>query len=76
MRGDHRSSHDAWAIERLRNGWHPRAVATACGISVRTAYRWRRTTETVTVTIGGWSAEFVTRDGSHPVRVSDWQPVR
>lgn len=73
MMGERRASYDAWAIDRLRAGWHPKAVAIAVGISVRTAYRWRKAAGVETIGIGGWSATFIIRDGQHPVRVSDWQ---
>lgn len=72
MTGERRVEWDAWAAERLAEGWHPRAVAVACGVSVRTAYRWRKAIGTVTVSVGGWSATFLARVDGPPVRVSDW----
>lgn len=48
---------DLWAIRRLQAGWRPRAVATACGVSLRTAQRWAaaaRSGEFVEVTTAGW----------------------
>lgn len=48
---------DPWVRLRIRNGWKPRAIAVACGVSLRTAYRWRRRVLDGTfadVEIGDW----------------------
>lgn len=48
---------DLWAMRRLQAGWRPRAIATACGVSLRTAQRWAaaaRGGEVVEVRPGGW----------------------
>ena len=62
------------AAHRLLAGVHPKIVAAEHGMSIRTAYRWRRGLRAAeTVTIDGWTATFARFAGRPPVRISAWE---
>jgi hypothetical protein len=64
----------AHGVARLLAGVHPRIVADELGVSLRTAYRWRRDVVAVeVVTVDGWTATFVRRQRRPPVRISAWE---
>lgn len=64
-----RLSLKAWALGRVAVGWSAAAVATAAGVSTRTAYRWIADLERV---VGDHVATFAIRRRRAPVRVSSW----
>ena len=65
---------DAGAAHRLLSGVHPAIVAAETGMSIRTAYRWRRGLRAVElVVIDGWAATFARFDGRPPVRITAWE---
>lgn len=64
---------DAYAARRIAAGWDVRAIATACGVSVRTAYRWRKTVRTVeAVEVDGYLAHFLLYHGRPPRQITSW----
>jgi hypothetical protein len=63
---------DATRIAHLaEKGWKPRAIATALGISLRSAQRYQHA-KVVTVTVAGWGALFLTFPDRAPSRVGPW----
>jgi hypothetical protein len=53
-----------------------KAIADAFGLSVRTVYRYLSPAAGwFDVTVGDWTAVFVTEPGRPPVRVSAWRRV-
>ena len=67
---------DAWLVRRLLAGMHPSALAVAGGISVRSAYRWRRDVLAMEdVRVGEHVATYVVRRDKTPIRVSRWRPA-
>lgn len=64
------------AAQRLLAGVAPKIVAVETGMSVRTAYRWRRDLRAVElVVMDGWEAWFARFRYRHPVRISAWLRV-
>jgi hypothetical protein len=64
---------DAWAIRRMLAGWKPEAVATAAGVSVRTAKRWRaEITGLRELELEGFRATFAIRRGKPPLQLTVW----
>lgn len=67
---------DPWFLRRLLAGWRPSVVAEACGVSTRTAQRWRQQLTAIeTVRVAGWEADFALRRSYPPCRVSLWRRV-
>ena len=65
---------DVWALRRMLHGMHPVAVASAAGVSLRTAYRWRNDVAGLEeVAIGTHSATFVIRHDKPPMRLTPWR---
>lgn len=65
---------DPWLARRIEAGWHPRAVAAAGGISLRTAYRWKAAlVEVRDVEVAGYVAAFAVRRDAVPVRLEAWR---
>ena len=65
---------DEWMSRRLFSGWTNQAVATACGVSVRTVQRWRASLVSLEdVVVDGYVATFALRRGRPPARVSAWR---
>ena len=65
---------DAYAARRLQSRWKSEALATACGVSLRTAYRWRASfRELRVIAVEDFEADFVIRHKQPPVRVSAWR---
>lgn len=59
-----------------RGGASMKAIADAFGLSVRTVYRYLTPAAGwFDVTVGDWTAVFVTEPGRAPVRVSAWRRV-
>lgn len=64
---------DPWVVHLVLAKWSPQAIATAAGVSVRTAYRWRqRFAELVNVEVGAWRATFAIGHGGPPMRLTPW----
>lgn len=74
--GTTRAQLDTWTARRLIAGMSPKAAAVAGGMSVRSAYRWKKAlVELRIVELGGMEATFAIRRGGPPARISEWTVV-
>lgn len=63
-----------WAVRRMLAGMHPISVATAAGVSIRTAYRWRAEIEHIEeIAVAGFRATFVVRHDRPPMQLTVWR---
>jgi hypothetical protein len=68
------STSDPWILERVAAGWHPQAIATAAGVSLRTAQRWRSQVLRIEeVELGGYVARFAICRTRPPFRLEPWR---
>ncbi len=64
------------AASRLLAGVSVKVVAAEAGVSVRTAYRWRKGLRSLgLVTVDGWTATFARFAYRPPVRISAWERI-
>jgi len=65
---------DVAAAHAILRGVSPADVSAVYGISVRTAYRWRRELVAIeSVRVDGWVATFARRRNLPPVRMTAWE---
>lgn len=65
---------EPYTARRVLAGWAPQAIATAAGVSTRTAYRWRAEIVAIhELEVDGWVATFAIRRTRGPVRLDAWR---
>lgn len=65
---------DPFLARRILAGWSADAIATAGGVSRRTAYRWiAEVIDVVDLEIAGWRATYAIRRSKGPLRLTEWR---